>query len=156
MFELTINRLDGAPQPLADFRGRVLLLVNVASHCGNTPQYAGLERLYESYRERGFDVLGFPANNFGAQEPGTDQEIADFCAVNYGVKFPMFSKLSVAGDDQHPLYAYLTTLPEPIGGDVRWNFQKYLVDRAGNVVRSFSPRTQPDAPELVEAIEALL
>jgi glutathione peroxidase len=156
VFDLIMKRLDGTEQPLSDYRGQVLLLVNVASRCGFTPQYAGLERLYETYRDRGFQVLGFPANNFGAQEPGTDSEIAEFCSDTYGVTFPMFSKISVGGDDIHPLYQHLTTQPEPIGGDVRWNFFKYLVDREGNVVERFSTRVEPEAPELIAAIEAHL
>lgn len=156
MYDLTMQRIDGAEQPLSDYQGQVLLLVNVASKCGNTPQYEGLERLYETYRERGLAVLGFPANEFGGQEPGTDEEIQEFCSATYGVQFPMFSKIVVKGEGIHPLYERLTSLPEPIGGEVRWNFQKYLVDREGNVVQKFHPKMQPDDPELVAAIEALL
>ncbi|PKN82613.1 MAG: glutathione peroxidase [Chloroflexi bacterium HGW-Chloroflexi-9] len=151
-----MQRIDGAEQPLSDYQGQVLLLVNVASKCGNTPQYEGLERLYEAYRERGLAVLGFPANEFGGQEPGTDEEIQEFCSATYGVQFPMFSKIVVKGEGIHPLYERLTSMPEPIGGEVRWNFQKYLVDREGNVVQKFHPKMQPDDPELVAAIEALL
>lgn len=156
MYDLTMQRIDGAEQPLSDYQGQVLLLVNVASKCGNTPQYEGLERLYEAYRERGLAVLGFPANEFGGQEPGTDEEIQEFCSATYGVQFPMFSKIVVKGEGIHPLYERLTSMPEPIGGEVRWNFQKYLVDREGNVVQKFHPKMQPDDPELVAAIEALL
>lgn len=156
MYDLTMQRIDGAEQPLSDYQGQVLLLVNVASKCGNTPQYEGLERLYEAYRERGLTVLGFPANEFGGQEPGTDKEIQEFCSATYGVQFPMFSKIVVKGEGIHPLYERLTSMPEPIGGEVRWNFQKYLVDREGNVVQKFHPKMQPDDPELVAAIEALL
>jgi glutathione peroxidase len=156
MYDLTMQRIDGAEQPLSDYQGQVLLLVNVASKCGNTPQYEGLERLYETYRERGLAVLGFPANEFGGQEPGTDEEIQEFCSATYGVQFPMFSKIVVKGEGIHPLYERLTSMPEPIGGEVRWNFQKYLVDREGNVVQKFHPKMQPDDPELVAAIEALL
>ncbi len=156
MFDLTMQRIDGSEQPLEEYRGRVLLLVNVASQCGNTPQYEGLERIYEAYRERGLEVLGFPANEFGGQEPGTDEDIQAFCTSNYGVQFPMFSKIVVKGDDIHPLYDYLTSQPAPVGGEVRWNFQKYLVDREGNVVASFHPKVQPEDPELVAAIEQLL
>jgi glutathione peroxidase len=152
----TLDRIDGTPQALSDYRGQVLLLVNVASKCGNTPQYEGLEALYEEYRDRGFAVLGFPTNDFGGQEPGTDAEIAKFCRSTYGVRFPMFSKIQVKGEDAHPLYREITALPEPIGGPVRWNFQKYLVDRSGEVVARFSPRTQPDDPALVARIEELL
>lgn len=154
--EFTMQRIDGSTQSLGDYRGKVLMLVNVASKCGQTPQYEVLERVYEQYRERGFEVLGFPANNFKGQEPGTDAEIAEFCAATYGVKFPMFSKISVQGEDIHPLYQYLTTLPEPMGGDVRWNFQKYLVDRGGNVVSRIEFRTRIDEPEVIAQIESLL
>jgi glutathione peroxidase len=152
----TMNRIDGAEQPLSDYRGRVLLVVNVASKCGLTKQYAGLESLYEEYRSRGFAVLGFPANDFRAQEPGTNAEIADFCRATYAVEFPMFAKIHVAGPDQHPFYDYLTGLPAPIGGPVEWNFQKYLVDRRGRVVARFEPKLPPRDPSIVEAIEALL
>jgi glutathione peroxidase len=152
----TMTRIDGAKQPLSDYEGQVLLVVNVASKCGLTRQYAGLESLYEEYHARGFEVLGFPANDFRAQEPGTDPEIADFCRATYGVEFPMFSKIHVTGPDQHPLYGYLTGLPAPIGGPVEWNFQKYLVDRRGRVVERFTPKREPRDPAIVEAIEALL
>lgn len=156
MFNLTMQRLDGSEQPLADYQGKVLLLVNVASKCGFTPQYEGLERLHETYRERGFSVLGFPANDFKGQEPGTDEEIAEFCSATYGVQFPMFSKIAVTGEEKHPLYQYLTSQPEPVGGEVSWNFQKYLVDREGNVVKMFGPRVTPEDPSVVESITALL
>lgn len=151
-----MTRIDGTPQDLADFRGRVLLLVNVASKCGLTPQYDALETLYDRYAERGFAVLGFPANDFAGQEPGSDAQIAEFCRSTYGVRFPMFSKISVKGEGQHPLYRELTALPAPIGGEVQWNFQKYLVNRRGEVVAKFDPRTPPDDPALVGQIEALL
>ncbi len=156
VLEYTMTRLDGADEDLAAHKGNVLLMVNVASRCGLTPQYTALEALHEKYSGRGFEVLGFPANNFMGQEPGTDEEIAEFCSSTYGVTFPMYSKISVKGDDMHPLYAELTGMPEPIGGDVAWNFQKYLVDRDGNVVRMFGPRTTPDDPEVVAAVEGLL
>lgn len=153
IFYLSMKRLDGSEQSLAAYRGKVLLLVNVASYCGNTPQYEGLQDLYVEYHERGLEILGFPANNFGAQEPGTDAEIAQFCHAQYGVTFPMFSKISVKGDDISPLYRWLTEQPEPVGGEVTWNFQKYLVDRTGSIVAKFSPRTPPQAFEVVAAIE---
>jgi glutathione peroxidase len=156
VIDLTMKRLDGSEQALSDYQGKVLLLVNVASKCGLTPQYEALETLHETYGERGFSVIGFPANDFRGQEPGTDAEIAEFCSATYGVQFPMFSKIAVTGEEKHPLYQYLTTLPEPVGGDVTWNFQKYLVDREGNVVKMFSPKTTPDDPSVVESIEALL
>jgi glutathione peroxidase len=151
-----MKRLDGSEQSLADYRGKVLLLVNVASRCGYTPQYRGLQDLYARYQGRGLEVLGFPANNFGAQEPGSDEQIRQFCDQNYGVTFPMFSKISVKGADKHPLYAELTSLPAPIGGEVQWNFQKYLVDREGNVVGRFDSDVEPDDPSLVSKIEAAL
>jgi glutathione peroxidase len=156
MLEHTMKRIDGSDEPLTAHAGKVLMLVNVASKCGLTPQYTALQTLYEKYSGQGFEILGFPANNFMGQEPGTDDEIATFCDMNYNVTFPLYSKISVKGDDIHPLYAELTSMPEPVGGEVRWNFQKYLVDREGNVVHKFNPMTVPDAPEVVEAIEALL
>ena len=156
MLEHTMTRLDGTEQPLEEYRGKVLLLVNVASKCGLTPQYKGLQAMYDQYREKGFEILGFPANDFMGQEPGTNEEIATFCELNYGVSFPLFSKITVKGDGQHPLYEELTSMPPPIGGDVLWNFQKYLVDRDGNVVRMFSPRVVPEDPELTGAVEELL
>jgi glutathione peroxidase len=156
VLDYRMNRIDGTPQDLADYRGQVLLLVNVASKCGLTPQYDALEALYDRYRERGFAVLGFPANDFAGQEPGSDAQIADFCRSTYGVRFPMFSKITVKGEGQHPLYRELTSLPAPIGGEVQWNFQKYLVNRRGEVVAKFDPRTKPDDPALVAKLEALL
>jgi glutathione peroxidase len=156
MIDLTVKSIDGADVPLSKYDGQVRLIVNVASKCGNTPQYEALESLYEQYKDKGFTVLGFPANNFGEQEPGTDTEIAEFCSLTYGVQFPMFSKISVAGDDKHPLYEYLTSQPEPVGGEVGWNFQKYLVDREGNVVKRFGPRKPPLDPDVTSAIESLL
>lgn len=156
MLDFKMQRIDGIEQSLADYQGKVVMLVNVASKCGHTPQYEVLERVYEQYKDQGFEILGFPANNFKGQEPGTDAEIAEFCALTYGVKFPMFSKISVQGDDIHPLYQYLTTLPEPIGGDVKWNFQKYLVDKQGNVASRIEFRTRVDEPEVIEQIESLL
>jgi glutathione peroxidase len=152
----TMQRIDGTEQSLLDYQGQVLLLVNVASQCGLTPQYQGLEALYARYRERGFAVLGFPANDFAGQEPGSNQEIAEFCRSAYGVEFPMFAKISLKGDATHPLYKHLTSLPAPIGGPVQWNFQKYLVSRSGDVVARFDPRVSPDDPALLERIESLL
>jgi glutathione peroxidase len=156
MLDYTMKRLDGTEQDLSAYRGKVLMLVNVASRCGLTPQYAGLQSLYEKYQGQGFEILGFPANNFMGQEPGTDEEIAEFCSMSYGVTFPVFSKISVKGDDIHPLYGELTGMPEPIGGDVMWNFQKYLVDREGNVVEKIGPMTTPEDPVVASKIEALL
>jgi glutathione peroxidase len=156
MLDYTMKRLDGQEENLKDYQGKVLLLVNVASECGLTPQYRGLQALYAQYKDQGFEVLGFPANNFGQQEPGTDQQIAQFCERNYGVTFPMFSKISVKGADKHPLYGELTAMPTPIGGEVEWNFQKYLVNRQGEVVARFAPPTTSSDPALVGKIEELL
>ena len=156
MLSFTMQRLDGSKQTLSEYKGKVVMLVNTASQCGLTPQYAGLEALYSKYRDRGFVVLGFPANNFAAQEPGSDGQIAEFCRTAYDIQFPMFSKISVKGEDIHPLYKTLTTLPPPLGGEVLWNFQKYLLDRQGSVVAKFSPQTKPEDPALVAKIEALL
>ena len=156
MLAYTMQRLDGSKQDLSEYRGKVVMLVNTASKCGLTPQYEGLEALYDRYRDRGFVVLGFPANNFAGQEPGSDGQIAEFCRTTYSIQFPMFSKISVKGDDMHPLYRALTTLPAPLGGEVQWNFQKYLVDRRGEVVAKFAPQTRPDDPALVAKIDALL
>lgn len=156
VLDRTMTTITGEHKPLSDYRGEVILIVNTASKCGLTPQYAGLESLYESHKEQGFVILGFPANNFAGQEPGSESEIAEFCQQNYGVTFPMFSKISVKGDDIDPLYKRLTTMPAPVGGEVQWNFQKYVVDRKGNVVAMFEPRTAPDDPALVELIDSLL
>ena len=148
--------IDGKPSPLAFYKGRVMLIVNVASQCGYTPQYAGLEALYEKYKDRGFLVLGFPANNFGGQEPGTNEEIKTFCTRKYNVTFPMYSKISVKGDDQAPLYKYLVKMDPSHSGDVKWNFTKFLVDRDGNVVERFEPAVTPEDPQVRAAIEKLL
>lgn len=156
LLDLSARRLGGSEEPLSDYRGEVLLIVNTASECGYTPQYAGLQTLYERYRDQKFQVLGFPSNDFGEQEPGDDRQIGAFCKSNYGVEFPMFSKVRVLGADAHPVYAYLTSLPKPIGGPVEWNFQKYLVDRNGIVVARFESDTEPDDSALVAAVERLL
>ncbi len=156
LLDLSARRLAGSEEALASYRGEVLLIVNTASECGYTPQYTGLQALYERYRDKKFSVLGFPSNDFGKQEPGDDRQIGAFCKSNYGVTFPMFSKVRVLGDDAHPVYAYLTSLPKPIGGPVEWNFQKYLVDRNGKVVARFEADTEPDDPALVSAIDRLL
>jgi glutathione peroxidase len=156
LLDLSARRLAGSEEPLSRYRGEVLLIVNTASECGYTPQYAGLQTLYERYRKNKFNVLGFPSNDFGEQEPGDDRQIGAFCKSNYGVEFPMFSKIRVLGTNAHPVYAYLTSLPKPIGGPVEWNFQKYLVDRNGNVVARFESETEPNDPALVAAVERLL
>jgi glutathione peroxidase len=157
IYSFTLNSIDGQPAPLADYKGKVVLLVNVASKCGFTPQYSALEATYEKYKSQGFVILGFPANNFGAQEPGTNEEIKTFCSRKYNVTFPMYAKISVKGDDQAPLYSYLTKDTGPgLVGDIKWNFTKFLVDRNGNVVQRFESAVTPDSPEMVAAIEKQL
>lgn len=157
IYDFTLNSIDGKPAPLADYKGKVLLLVNVASRCGYTPQYTALESIYEKYKDHGFVILGFPANNFGAQEPGTNDEIKTFCSSKYSVKFPLYSKISVKGDDQAPLYRYLTKeANSAVAGEIKWNFTKFLVDRSGRVVRRFEPAVKPDSAEMTTAIEQVL
>src|SRR6266568_1089026 len=157
IYNFTLPSIDGKPMPLADFKGKVVLMVNVASQCGYTPQYTGLEALYEKYKDKGFVILGFPANNFGAQEPGTNQEIKTFCTRKYSVTFPMYSKISVKGADQTPLYAYLTKeTGAGVAGEIQWNFTKFLVDRDGKVVQRFEPAVTPDSKEVTAAIEKQL
>jgi glutathione peroxidase len=157
VYDYTLNSIDGSPTPLSTYSGKVVLLVNVASRCGFTPQYSALEALYEKYKDQGFVILGFPANNFGSQEPGTDAEIKTFCSTKYQVTFPMFSKVSVKGDDTTPLYQFLTERANPsVAGEIKWNFTKFLVDRHGNVVARFEPPVKPDSLEVVSAIERLL
>jgi glutathione peroxidase len=157
VYSFTLNSIDGKPSPLADYKGKVVLLVNVASKCGYTPQYSALEATYEKYKDQGFVILGFPANNFGAQEPGTNEEIKTFCTRKYSVTFPMYSKISVKGDDQAPLYAYLTKETGPgIAGEIKWNFTKFLVDRDGKVVQRFESAVTPDSKEVTAAIEKQL
>ena len=174
VLDIPLRRIDGTATSLADFDGRVLLIVNVASKCGLTPQYEALEALYEQRRDQGLEILGFPANNFGGQEPGTHEEIVEFCTVNYGVQFPMFEKISVKGDDQHPLYTGLidaqpraadkagSDFKEKLAGygitpdkdtDVLWNFEKFLIGRNGAVVGRFSPDVTPEDDLLKDAIE---
>ncbi|MBA3287768.1 MAG: glutathione peroxidase [Acidimicrobiia bacterium] len=154
IFEHPINTLRGEPSSLADHEGGTLLLVNVASKCGLTPQYMGLEELQRTYGDRGFSVLGFPCNQFGAQEPGSAEDIETFCSTTYGVTFPMYEKVDVNGDDRHPIYDELTAVADAEGhdGDIRWNFEKFLVAPDGSVTR-FSPMVAPDDPALVGAIE---
>jgi glutathione peroxidase len=157
VYSFTLNSIDGKPAPLADYKGKVVLLVNVASQCGYTPQYSALESIYEKYKDQGFVILGFPANNFGAQEPGTNEEIKTFCTRKYNVTFPMYAKISVKGDDQAPLYAYLTKETKPgISGEIKWNFTKFLIDRNGNVVQRFEPAVTPDSKDVTGAIEKQL
>jgi glutathione peroxidase len=177
IYDIPVRKINGEPTSLSEFKGKVLLVVNVASKCGLTPQYEALERIYEQYRDQGLVVAAFPANDFKSQEPGSNEEIQSFCATSYGVTFPLFSKIKVVGPDKHPLYKMLIsaqpsavsvaevpfretlkgygieTLPEP---ELLWNFEKFLVSRKGEVVRRFSPDTAPDDPSLIAAIEAEL
>lgn len=156
--EFNATTIDGAQQSLSDFKDKVCLVVNVASKCGLTPQYDGLERLYGRFQARGFEILAFPCNQFAGQEPGSEAEIREFCSTNYGVSFPLFGKIDVNGDDRDPLYAWLTSEnTEPEGsGDIKWNFGKFLVDRSGQIVARFEPPTEPEAEAVVTAIEAAL
>jgi len=175
LYDIPVQKIDGSDASLGEHEGNVMLVVNVASKCGLTPQYEGLEKLYESFRDRGFAVVGFPANDFAGQEPGSNDEIQEFCRSNFGVEFPMYAKIQVAGDGKHPLYQHLvSTQPEAEGRErmakqlegygmkpnpspeVLWNFEKFLVNRQGEVVRRFAPDTAPDDPGLLEAIEAEL
>ncbi|MBV6471649.1 MAG: Thiol-disulfide oxidoreductase ResA [Nitrospirae bacterium] len=155
IYDFTLSDIDGKPVSLSQFKGKVLMLVNTASFCGNTPQYADLEKMYETYKDQGFEILAFPANNFGQQEPGTNEEIKGFCLTKYSVAFPLFSKISVKGSDKHPLYRYLTE-QSPFPGEVEWNFQKYLVDRSGNVVARYHHGTKPLAQQVVKDVERFI
>ena len=155
VYDFTMKTIDGKEQPLSTYKGKTLLIVNVASKCGFTPQYKGLETLYEKYKDRGLVILGFPANDFGWQEPGTDTEIQKFCSTTYGVSFPMFSKISVKGAKIHPFYKYLTESSQP-AGDISWNFNKFLVDGSGRVVARWGSKTTPEDKELNEKIEESL
>jgi glutathione peroxidase len=158
LYDFTLPAIDGEQTSLADFQGQVCLIVNVASKCGLTPQYDGLQRLHDRYRDRGFSVLGFPCNQFGAQEPGSEADIQQFCATNFGVNFPMFSKIEVNGDGRTPLYEWLTSEDsQPDGpGDIAWNFAKFVIDRSGNVVARFQPQVEPESLEIREVIEKAL
>ena len=158
IYDFTMKSIDGDPVSLKSYHGKVVLLVNVASKCGFTPQYAALEALYEKYKDRGLVIVGIPANNFMSQEPGTDAEIKTFCTNKYNVTFPMMSKVSVKGDDETPLYLFLTdkSANPQIGGDIKWNFTKFLFDRDGKPVARFEPATKPDSPEVTAAIESAL
>ncbi len=158
IFDAPIRTLAGEPTSLAAHKGKALLIVNVASKCGLTPQYEGLERLQQRYGDRGFSVLGFPCNQFLGQEPGTAEEIQTFCSTTYGVTFPLYEKIEVNGDQRHPIYAELTEAPDADGkaGDITWNFEKFLISPAGEVVGRFRPQVEPEAPEVVDAVEANL
>ena len=155
VYSFTLNDIDGSPLSLNTFQGKVLLLVNTASFCGNTPQYEGLQTLYEQYRNQGLEILAFPANNFGQQEPGNDEEIKSFCYTKYALEFPLFSKISVKGEGIHALYHYLTT-QSPFPGEIEWNFQKFLVDRHGQVIARYRPGLKPLSPQIVQDIERAL
>jgi glutathione peroxidase len=158
IYHYKLKTIDGAPTTLAPYHGKVLLLVNVASSCGFTPQYAALESVYEKYKDRGLVIVGIPANNFANQESGTEAEIKKFCDRKYHVTFPMMSKVSVKGDDQTPLYRYLTSKTDDpkFGGDIQWNFTKFLIARNGTPIRRFEPAVTPDSPQVTAAIEAAL
>jgi len=156
IYDIEVETIDGEKTTLGSYRGKVILIVNVASKCGFTPQYEGLEKLYQTYRERGLVILGFPCNQFGSQEPGSEEEIKNFCRVNYGVTFPMFAKIDVNGQNTHPLYRHLKAAKSGIfgSGAIKWNFTKFLVDRDGNVVERYASPTKPAS--LAEPIEVLL
>ena len=158
IYDQKINTLEGEPADLSQYEGKALLVVNVASKCGLTPQYEGLENLQKKYESRGFTVLGAPCNQFGGQEPGSAEEIETFCSTTYGVTFPMLDKLEVNGEGRHPLYAELTLTPDAEGeaGDIQWNFEKFLISPEGTVAARFRPRTEPESDEIVTAIEAQL
>lgn len=158
MYDFTMKDIDGKDVKLKSFEGKVVMIVNTASKCGLTPQYEGLQGLYNKYKEDGFVILGFPANNFMGQEPGTEKEIKEFCALKYNVTFPMFSKISVKGADQHSFYGFLTGKQSNPGfdGEITWNFEKFIADRTGKIIARFSPRTAPDDAKLVETIRKAL
>jgi glutathione peroxidase len=158
IYDVELADLSGQPLDLHQFQGQALLIVNVASRCGLTPQYTGLENLQERFGDRGFTVLGVPCNQFGAQEPGSPEEIATFCSTSYGVTFPLTEKVEVNGDDRHTLYRQLVEQPdaEGVGGDIQWNFEKFLISSEGDIVARFRPLTDPESDTVVEAIEALL
>ena len=155
IYAFKMENIEGKEQPLSAYKGKVILAVNVASKCGLTPQYEGLEKLYQKYKDKGFVILGFPANEFGNQEPGTNAEIAEFCSAKYNVTFPMFSKIVVKGEKAHPLYQWLLASTEN-HNDIEWNFAKFLVDQNGQVVARFDPRTTPEDPKITSAIEKAL
>lgn len=155
--EFNVTTIDGEEINLSEYSGQLLLIVNTASECGFTPQYEGLQALYEQYKDQGLVVLGFPANNFGGQEPGTDEEIKKFCKVNFDVSFPMFSKVSVKGENQHPLFQYLTSADNPdFTGEIKWNFEKFLVGPEGNLLHRFRSKTKPKSQTIKKAIESVL
>ena len=154
--EIPVKDIDGKDTSLKAYKGKVLLIVNVASQCGLTPQYKALEAAHEKYKDQGFSVLGFPCNQFAGQEPGTNEEIKQFCSTKYNVTFPLFDKIDVNGANRHPLYVALAGKDSPFPGDIKWNFGKFLIGRDGKIIKRFEPATKPDAPEVVKAIEAAL
>ena len=158
LYDIPIHRLDGSESSLDEFKGKAALIVNVASKCGLTPQYEGLEKIHERYADRGFTVLGFPCNQFLGQEPGSPDDIATFCSTTYGVTFPLFEKIEVNGDDKHPIYEELEKVADAGGhtGDIRWNFEKFVLSPDGDIVARFNPTVEPEAPELIETIEKVL
>jgi glutathione peroxidase len=156
LYDIPVKDIDGKESSLKDYQGKVLLIVNVASKCGLTPQYKALETIHEKYKAQGFTVLGFPCNQFLGQEPGTNEEIKQFCSSQYNVSFPLFDKLEVNGPNRHPLYVALAGQDSPFPGNIKWNFGKFLVGRDGKILKRFEPRTTPDSPEVVEAIQAAL
>jgi glutathione peroxidase len=155
IYDFTMDDIDGKPRPLREFKGKVMMIVNTASFCGNTPQYEGLQTLYERYRDQGFTILAFPANDFGKQEPGDNKEIAEFCYTKYSLEFPLFSKITVLGDQKHPLYRYLTE-DTPFKGEIQWNFQKFLVNQQGEVIARYAPGQKPLTSQIVGDIEKAL
>ena len=156
LYDIPLKSIDGKDVSLNDYKGKVMLIVNVASKCGKTPQYAQLEELNKEFKKEGLAVLGFPCNDFGGQEPGTLDEIKEFCSTKYKVTFPMFDKVVVKGADKHPLYQILSGPESPFPGDVKWNFGKFLVGRDGKILKRFEPGVKPDAPEVTDAIKAAL
>jgi glutathione peroxidase len=156
LHDIPLKDINEKPASLKDYKGKVLLIVNVASKCGLTPQYKALEAVHEKYKDKGFTVLGFPCNQFGSQEPGTNEEIKQFCSSKYNVTFPLFDKIDVNGAHRHPLYTALAGKESPFPGDIKWNFGKFLIGRDGAIIKRFEPTTAPDAPEVLQAIESAL
>jgi glutathione peroxidase len=156
VYDLTVKDIDGKQSSLKAYQGKVILIVNVASRCGFTPQYKNLEAVYEKYKDKGFAVLGFPCNQFGSQEPGTNEEIKEFCSSKYNVSFPLFDKIEVNGPNRHPLYATLAGKDSPFPGDIKWNFNKFLIGKDGKILKRFDSKVAPDAPEVTQAIEGAL
>jgi len=156
LYNFTVTDIDGHDHHFDSFKDQVLLIVNVASECGLTPQYTGLQKLQESYSDQGFNVIGFPCNQFGKQEPGNDAQVKEFCTTHYGVNFPMMSKIEVNGEGRHALYAFLSGDDAKYSGEITWNFEKFLIDKNGQVLQRFSPKTEPEDPEIIAAIEKSL